>query len=933
MEPILGEGERLMRRATVAACIALTLACLCAVISPTARAFVADGSDGWYWQMPQPAGNLAAVTFATATDVWAVGDGGTILHSADGGLTWTAQRSGTFDNLSSVSFVDAQHGWVCADRPASSFTSGPGLILATSNGGTAWTDVTPAGLRQPLTNVSFVDDLHGWVGSNAGRLLATSNGGTSWQTVHVDSASGKLDVDFVSADRGWAWQAEGEGLWQTTNGGSAWKLVHRFRRGHIPPFGIDFTDARHGWACSEGDHSVLFTTADGGRRWRQVLSLPAFEFITAVRATDGATATLASSDTSAYSLQPESFWHGITCLRHTSDGGRSWSVSRVGSAATCAALAGAGQRWCAVGSAILSSQDAAATWQSESSGQQYMLSQGIAVSADDLWAVDTEGALLHSTDGATWVEQPQPARWAQSLSGVSFPDVQDGWVVGATGTNSYVGNGLILHTADGGATWSPQSLSVGFALDGVDFVDANNGWAISDDYSDATPDASSPIEHTTNGGSTWTPEWLSDCLGSTAIDFLDSASGWVAGSYFPENFGGGSAIPAIYKTTDGGLSWTREALPKGAPEITTSVQFLNQNDGWAVGSTLTSHSPQGWLLHTTDGGSTWARVSTVSVDFLIAVHFVDAQHGWIAGDGVYATDDGGATWHEVAGADIDSLAATDLSHVWGFGYGLVATVAAGGGDALAPQTLDDGDWSWHRTPVTITLTPNDTGGSGLASTQYRRTGAGTWTSGTSISVAAPADHTNDGLHTILYRSTDNAGNVEATEVCGVGIDTLGPTCSAPKAAVVDAGKLGIIRFKASDATSGVARVTIGIVNGRGQVVRTLIAHSGHWGGSHVPYYWLRFRCSLKPGLYGIEVRAVDRAGNRQVRVGRNRLRVVTSGAPPARHPHWPSGLPDTTPGVQSSPLGIAATSSWNKWEAARLDATQLSSRLHARLVR
>ena len=922
MEPILGEGGRLMRRATIAACTALTLACLFALTSPTARALVPIGADGWYWQMPQPAGNLADVTFATATDVWAVGAGGTILHSADGGLTWTAQQSGTFDNLSSVSFVDAQHGWVCADRPAGSFTSGPGLILATSDGGTTWTDVTPAGLSQPLTNVSFVDAEHGWVGASAGRLLATSNGGTSWQTVHVDSASGKLDVDFVSTDRGWAWQAEGNGLWQTTNGGSSWALVHRFTRSHIPSFGMDFTDARHGWACSEGDHSVLFTPADGGRRWRQVLSLPAAEFITALHGSDGATATVASSDFNDFyeSLQQESLFSGFTSLRHTTNGGRSWSVSRMDYADAWPALAGSGQRWCAVGSAILTSENDAATWKSQSSGQHYFLDQGIAVSANDLWAVDDAGALLHSTDGASWVEQPQPTRWSQTSSGVSFPTAQDGWLVGTN--QSSADNGVILHTTDGGTTWSPQSLSLDFTLDGVDFVDADNGWAISDDSSYTGSGASTAIEHTTNGGNTWTPEWLSGCLGLTAVDFLDSANGWVAGSYFPTHFGGGSAIPAIYKTTNGGLTWTREALPSGTRRLTiTSLQFLDQDNGWAVGSTFIGHSLQGWLMKTTNGGSTWARVSPLNVDELVAVHFIDAQHGWIAGDGVYATADGGTTWQEVAGGTyIDSLAATDSSHVWAFGEGLLGTVDAGGGDTVAPQTLDDADWSWHRAPVTITLTANDTGGSGLAGTQYRSSATSTWTSGTSITVAAPADHANDGLQSFVYRSADNAGNVEASELCGVGIDTLGPTCAAPKAAVVDAGKLGIIRFKASDATSGVVRATISIVNDTGHVVRTLSTHSGNWiYGRSVPYYWLHFRCSLKPGLYRIEVRAIDRAGNRQVVVGRNRLHVVTSSAPPVRYPHWPAGLPDTTPGGgQPLRLAMAAGSFCSRWEAARL---------------
>ena len=57
-----------------------------------------------------------------------------------------------------------------------------------------------------------------------------------------------------------------------------------------------------------------------------------------------------------------------------------------------------------------------------------------------------------------------------------------------------------------------------------------------------------------------------------------------------------------------------------------------------------------------------------------------------------------------------------------------------------------------------------------------------------------------------------------------------------------------------------------------------------------PYYWLRFKCTLKPGTYRVEVRATDGAGNRQVTVGRGTLRVVRSGAPVFTAPFWPSGL-------------------------------------------
>ena len=50
-----------------------------------------------------------------------------------------------------------------------------------------------------------------------------------------------------------------------------------------------------------------------------------------------------------------------------------------------------------------------------------------------MWAVDTSGgAVLHSTDGARFVEQPVPLRGTSALLGVDFADAADGWVVGAS---------------------------------------------------------------------------------------------------------------------------------------------------------------------------------------------------------------------------------------------------------------------------------------------------------------------------------------------------------------------------------------------------------------------------------------------------------------------------------------------------------------------
>ena len=97
-------------------------------------------------------------------------------------------------------------------------------------------------------------------------------------------------------------------------------------------------------------------------------------------------------------------------------------------------------------------------------------------------------------------------------------------------------------------------------------------------------------------------------------------------------------------------------------------------------------------------------------------------------------------------------------------------------DASAPVTGDDAPTAWQNTDTTVTLTPTDlfsgmTGG--LAGTTFELDGSATQ-DGTSVRVAAPADHSNDGAHVITYRSTDTVGNLEADKTATVLVDTLPP---------------------------------------------------------------------------------------------------------------------------------------------------------------
>ena len=62
---------------------------------------------------------------------------------------------------------------------------------------------------------------------------------------------------------------------------------------------------------------------------------------------------------------------------------------------------------------------------------------------------------------------------------------------------------------------------------------------------------------------------------------------------------------AILRTTDGGVTWTRQA--SGTTDFLNSVSFTDANTGTAVGRS-------GVILRTTDGGVTWTRQFSGSVN-------------------------------------------------------------------------------------------------------------------------------------------------------------------------------------------------------------------------------------------------------------------------------------------------------------------------------
>ena len=188
--------------------------------------------------------------------------------------------------------------------------------------------------------------------------------------------------------------------------------------------------------------------------------------------------------------------------------------------------------------------------------------------------------------------------------------------------------------------------------------------------------ASGGVWKSQNGGTTFKPVFDKEAvqsIGAVAIDPQSTKTIWVGtGEAWTRN--STSIGNGIYKSTDGGDSWTNMGLPNSERISKILIDPKNSNTVYAcVPGKLWSDSEDRGLYKTTDGGKTWnkilkganlstgcAMISMNSQDpkILFASLWDFRRKGWTfrsggetptapSGSGLFQTTDGGSTWREL----------------------------------------------------------------------------------------------------------------------------------------------------------------------------------------------------------------------------------------------------------------------------------------------
>ena len=312
------------------------------------------------------------------------------------------------------------------------------IVLTTSIKAQSFWEKIESPTSEDLTSVTFVDSLHGWIGSRSGSIYHTTDGGNIWETQFENDSLYLINFCFLNEDIGFAvavsnmYEPYGSYILRTTNGGLNWNSEY-LRIGELFANKIYFLDSSNGFLLGYPD--LFLRTSDGGFNWRPV--------------------SLDSSVFAHYPPRSIRFFdenYGFACggvidiagvIWRSTDQGYSWVTVTDTSSAPSEPLytihfvdslnvfmLGGDPEY---GASIMRSSDAGNFWDYDTLGVLYFpIDVGFRTQSEGWAPLGPKQLFLYTSDsGQNWSLLPTPD--STSISNIIFPDSTHGFAVGSDG--------------------------------------------------------------------------------------------------------------------------------------------------------------------------------------------------------------------------------------------------------------------------------------------------------------------------------------------------------------------------------------------------------------------------------------------------------------------------------------------------------------------
>ncbi|MCX7834153.1 MAG: hypothetical protein N2490_08085, partial [Ignavibacteria bacterium] len=178
-----------------------------------------------------------------------------------------------------------------------------------------------------------------------------------------------------------------------------------------------------------------------------------------------------------------------------------------------------------------------------------------------------------------WFYQPLPIPTNTQIHDLRFFDENTGLVV--TGTPFY-----ILRTTNGGYNWYPVINNQYISL--IDIIDSNAVYGAG-----AFSNGNQQIIRSYNRGLTWDSIAVNVIQQIFGISFVNRDTGWIGGT--------ANGLPFVWRTTNGGLTWTVQSDNTGYGKLFFLKQKVN---GHYIGWSMNYYE----LYKTTNSGMNWTQI-------------------------------------------------------------------------------------------------------------------------------------------------------------------------------------------------------------------------------------------------------------------------------------------------------------------------------------